>query len=71
MTLEAQLEIIKKVPQEEKDKAQNRWNAIAKPLGSLGKLEDLVILRVIYRTGKKKKGLLLYLQEITEWWKKG
>lgn len=43
MTLEAQLEIIKKVPQEEKDKAQNRWNAIAKPLGSLGKLEDLVI----------------------------
>lgn len=63
MTLEEQIEQIKEVPQEEKDKVQKRWNAIAKPVGSLGRLEDLIIkigaIKGDLKNWKKEKRALI------------
>ena len=51
MTLEETIKEIKPLDENMMEKARARWNSIAHPLHSLGKLEDLVI-QITGITGK-------------------
>ena len=55
---------VKEPDKEAMEKAQKQWDSVAKPLHSLGKLEDMVVqLAGIYRTSQidiSKRGVLVY-----------
>ena len=56
MTLEETLKQIKPLNEEKMKTARRRWDSIAKPLHSLGKMEDLITLSVGI-TGEEKVDL--------------
>ena len=53
MTLEETLKKIKPLDEEKMETARKRWDSIAKPLHSLGKMEDL-ITQIVGITGDVK-----------------
>lgn len=53
MTLEETLKQIKPLNEEKMKTARRRWDSIAKPLHSLGKMEDL-ITQIVGITGMRK-----------------
>ena len=56
MTLEETLKQIKPLNEEKMKTARRRWDSIAKPLHSLGKMEDL-ITQIVGITGEEKVDL--------------
>ena len=70
MTLEETLKQIKPLNEEKMKTARMRWDSIAKPLHSLGKMEDL-ITQIVGITGEEKvdlgKRLLLPCVQTTAW----
>ncbi|MFR7901461.1 MAG: nicotinate-nucleotide--dimethylbenzimidazole phosphoribosyltransferase [Ruminococcus sp.] len=56
MTLEETLKQIKPLNEEKMKTARRRWDSIAKPLHSLGKMEDL-ITQIVGITGDEKVDL--------------
>ena len=58
MTLEETLKQIKPLNEEKMKTARRRWDSIAKPLHSLGKMEDL-ITQIVGITGEEKVDLVL------------
>lgn len=65
MTFNSQLQLITKIDENSMREAKRRWDSIAKPLGSLGKLEDIIIKIAGMKGNAKdlqlgKKALLIF-----------
>lgn len=73
MTLEEARKKIKPLDEEKMETARKRWDSIAKPLHSLGKMEDL-ITQIVGITGEVKLTLAkkhwLPCAQTTELWKR-
>ena len=63
MTLQETVQSIKKPDEKAMEQCKKRWNSIAKPLNSLGKMEDFLV-KIAGMTGSSqidlgKKGLVI------------